>query len=170
MPNTDLELGPCQALFGVAGAEADLGETEGGIRVAWTTDVADLLTDQFGTQPQDQVITGQGARITIPLAEYTLTHMAQALNQTLVSGNLIEGGRLVGTKMTAQAKSLLLKAYVDGSASELTENWIRFPLAAPVGSPEIAFSKADQRIIEIEFIAFPDVLNILYYIGDETAS
>ena len=33
MPNTDLELGPCQALWGTAGAEADLGETEGGVRI-----------------------------------------------------------------------------------------------------------------------------------------
>ena len=170
MPKTDLELGPCQALFGAAGSEADLGETEGGVRVVWTTDVADLLTDQFGSQPQDQVITGQGARITVPLAEYTVAHMGIALNQSLISGVLIEGDRLVGSKMTSRAQSLLLKEYVDGAVSALPVNWIRFPLAAPVGSPEIAFSKADQRIIEIEFIAFPDVLNILYYIGDETAS
>ena len=170
MPNTDLELGPCQAKWGAAGSEADLGETEGGVRVVWTTDVADLLTDQFGSQPQDQVITGQGARITVPLAEFTVAHMGLALNQSLVGGVLVEGDRLVGSKMSDKGQSLLLKAYVDGAVSELPADWIRFPIAAPVGSPEIAFSKADQRIIEIEFIAFPDVLNILYYIGDEAAS
>jgi len=170
MAREDLTLGPCEVSFGTAGAEADLGRTEGGVRVAFATDVADLMSDQWASQPEDQVITGQGARVTVPLAEYTLDNLAIALNQTLVGGALIEGERLVGTKMSDQGQSLLLKAYVDGSVSTDEEDWMRFPVAAPVGSPEILFSRGDQRIIEIEFICFPDGTDILYYIGDESAS
>jgi len=170
MAREDLDLGPCQVNYGVADAEVDLGRTEGGVRVAFATDVADLMSDQWGTQPEDQVITGQGARITVPLAEYTLENLAIALNQDLLFDELIEGGRLVGTKMRSLAQSLLLKKYVNGVVSQDDLDYMRFPVAAPVGNPEILFSKSDQRIIEIEFIAFPDANDILYFIGNEIAS
>lgn len=166
MAREDLELSPCAVYFGVLAAEVDLGRTEGGVRVAFSTDVADLMSDQWGTQPEDQVITGQGCRVTAPLAEYTFTNLAIALNQE-VTGELIAGERLVGTKMSDQAQSLLLKEYVDGAVSEDSKNWMRFPVAAPLGNPEILFSKTDQRIIEIEFVCFPDASDVLYYIGDE---
>lgn len=171
MAREDMELGPCAIYFGTYGSEVDLGRTEGGVRVAFTTDVADLMSDQWGTQPEDQVITGQGARVTVPLAEYTISNLAIALNQeVLYTDELIEGGRLVGTKMSSKGQSLLLKEYLNGVVSENEENWMRFPVAAPVGNPEILFSKSDQRIIEIEFVAFPDTDDNLYYIGDEISS
>ena len=170
MAREDMELSPVAVYFGTVDAEENLGRTEGGVRVAFTTDVADLMSDQWGTQPEDQVITGQGARVTVPLAEYTLDNLALALNMTVVGDALIEGERLVGTKLSDVANSLLLKEYKDGVVSEDSKNWIRFPVAAPVGNPEIIFSRTDQRIIEIEFVCFPDSDNILYYIGDESAS
>ena len=170
MARADLDLGPCQVNYGTAGAEVDLGRTEGGVRVAFATDVTDLMSDQWGTQPEDGVITGQGARITVPLAEYTLANLAIALNQDLVGDELIEGGRLVGTKLRSLADSLLLKKYVDGEVSQDDTDYMRFPVATPVGSPEILFDKNTQRIIEVEFIAFPDSDDILYFIGDEATS
>ena len=172
MAITDLDLGPCQVLFGVhAGdAEVDLGRTEGGVRVAFSTDVADLATDQRGTTPEDQVVTGQGALITVPLAEYNLTNLGLALNQDVIGDALIEGENIVGTKLSSKANSLLLKKYVNGAPSIDEEDWIRFPEAAPQGNFEISFSKDGQRIIEIVFTAFPDDSEILYYIGDEAAS
>ncbi len=173
MAKEDLELSPCQVNLGTAGSEADLGRTEGGVRVAFSTDVADLMSDQWGTQPEDQIITGQGCRVTVPLAEYTIDNLAIALNQTVIGTGgheLIEGDRLVGTKMSIQAQSLLLKEYLNGVVSANEDNWMRFPVAAPVGNPEILFSKTDQRIIEVEFVCFPDANDILYYIGNESAS
>ena len=166
MPMSGLDLGPCQVLFGTEGAETDLGKTEGGVEVAFTTDVADLASDQHGTSPEDQVIVGQGATITVPLAEYTLEHLATALNQTL-DGDVIDGANLVGTKMSTKAQSLLLKKYVNGAVSTDQDDWMRFPKAAPQGSPTIRFSKSDQRIIEVVFTAFPDDSDNLYYIGEE---
>ena len=170
MAKDDMEISPCAVYFGTAGAEADLGRTEGGVRVAFTTDVGDLMSDQWGTQPEDQVITGQGCRVTVPLAEYTIENLAIALNQDITGDALIAGDRLVGTKMSSKAESLLLKEYVDGTVSEDDKNWMRFPVAAPVGSPEILFSKTDQRIIEVEFMCFPDATDVLYYIGNEVVS
>lgn len=170
MAKEDLELSPCRVYFGTEGSEEDLGRTEGGVRAAFTTDIGDLMSDQWGSQPIDGVFTGQGVTVTVPLAEITLENLAIALNQTVVGDALIEGERLVGTKLSDQGQSLLLKKYVDGSISTDAEDWLRFPVAAPVGSPEITFSRSDQRVIEVEFRCFPDSSDILYYIGDESAS
>jgi len=166
MAMSGLDLGPCEVSFGTEGAEADLGKTEGGVEIAFVTDVADLASDQYGTSPEDQVIVGQGATITVPLAEYTLENLAIALNQTLV-GDGIDGANLVGTKLSTKAQSLLIKKYVDGVVSTDEDDWMRFPSAAPQGSPTIRFSKSDQRIIEVVFTAFPDASDNLYYIGEE---
>lgn len=170
MAREDLELGPCQVSFGTEGAEVDLGCTDGGVTVSFITDAGDLMCDQFGTQPVDQVITGQGAEVRVPLAEITLDNLALALNQTVISDALIEGENLVGTKMSTYGQSLLLRKYVDGEASADPADWMRFPVAAPLGSPEVSFSRDTQRVIEVVFKCFPDSNDILYYIGDESAS
>jgi len=172
---SDLDLGPCRVYYGTAAAEVDIGKTQGGVRVTFSEDVADLLSDQYGTQPEDQVITGTGAEIVVPMADYTLDSLATALNQSKLTLGLdsgIAGERLVGTKKATPTtgKSLLLKKYVDGAISADTQNWIRFPIAAPVGNVEIAFDGSNQRIIEATFRAFPDANSRLYFLGDETAA
>lgn len=172
-----LDLGPCRVYYGThAGdAESDLGKTQGGVRVAFAEDTADLLSDQWGSQPEDQVITGNGVEIIVPLADYTLDSLEIALSQTelhIGADSGISGERLVGTKKgtPTTGKSLLLKKYVDGEISEDTQNWMRFPVAAPIGNFEVMFDAASQRIIEVTFRAYPDDNDRLYFIGDETAA
>lgn len=168
-----LELGPCQILFGTKDAEIDIGKTEGGIVVTFATDVVDLMSDQFGTSPEEQVITGQKATIVCPIAEVTLENLAFALNQTLKAigaDSGIAGENIVGTKLSTKANSLLIKKYVDGSPSDDTQDWMRFPKAAPQGNFDFAFSKDSQRIVSVTFTGFPDATGNLYYLGDETAA
>jgi len=172
MAIADMELGPCQVLFGDEDSEVDLGRTEGGVVITWITDLTDLMSDQYGSQPEDQVVTGMGATIVVPLAENTKFNWALALNQSVsAGGNLVEGASIIGTKLYDQANSLLLKKYVAGSPSTDEADWIRFPKAAPSGNFETTLGKTNQRIIEITFTAFPDrTTNDLYYIGDESES
>ena len=168
-----LELGPCQVLFGTKDAEEDLGKTEGGVVATFATDVVDLMSDQYGTAPEDQVVSGQKATIVCPLADITLANLAIALNQTVKSigdDSGIVGENIVGTKLSTKAQSLLLKKYVDGAASTDTQNWLRFPEAAPQGNFDYSFTKDGQRIISLTLTAFPDDSNHLYYLGDETAA
>ena len=169
--SANLDLGPCRVYWG--SSQTDLGRTQGGVRVAFSTDAADLLSDQYGTQPENQVITGSGATITVPLAEYTLDNLAIALNQAVTALNSkhgIKGDSLVGTRMTSFADELLLKKYVDGSISSDTEDWIKFPSAAPLGNFEVPFDGSSQRIIEVVFRAFPNADDVLYFLGDEDAA
>ena len=168
-----LDLGPCAVFFGTEDAEVDIGKTQGGVKVKFSQAVADLLSDQYGTEPEDQVVTGHGAVITVPMADYTLANFAIALHKTVLelgaeSGILGDG--VVGTKLSTYAKSLILKKYVNGAVSEDEANWIRFPKAAAKAEPEIAFDGSTQRIITTEFRAFPNDSGILYYIGSKDAA
>lgn len=168
-----LDLGPCQVLFGTAAAEVDIGKTQGGVRVAFAEDVADLMSDQYGSQPEDQMITGHTATIVTALASYTVDNLAIALNQTSLTIDTKEGFKgssLVGTKLSTKGQSLLLKKYVDGVVSTNENDWIRFPVAAPTGAFEVTFDGATQRIIEVTFQAFPDGNDVLYFVGDEDAA
>ncbi len=168
-----LELGPCQVMWGTSGSEADIGKTEGGVIITFATDVVDLLSDQFGTAPEDQVVTGQKASVACPIADITLANLALALNQTVKTTGAdsgIAGENIVGTKLSSKAKSLLLKKYVDGSASSDTQDWVRFAKAAPQGNFDYSFTKDGQRIISVVFTAFQDDDGYLYYLGDETAA
>ena len=119
-----LDLGPCAVFFGTEDSEEDLGKTQGGVKVTFSQAVADLLSDQYGTEPEDQVITGHGAVITIPMADYTLANFAIALHKSVLDlgdDSGIKGDSVVGTKLSTYANSLILKKYVDG----LCDNHIR---------------------------------------------
>ncbi len=169
----ELELGPVQVYFGTAGSELDIGPTEGGVVVNFGMDVQDLMTDQTGTTPQDQVISGQPTSVTCPLASISFSNLGIALNQSVSTAGactLITGTNLTGTKLKlAKAKSLLLKKFVGGVPSTSPNDYFRFPQAAPAGTFELTFSRDGQRVIETEFRTFPDSLGNSYYIGDETA-
>ncbi len=172
MASTDLELGPCQILFGVEDNETDLGQSEGGVVVTFETTKVDLKSDQYGDTPIDGVFTGQSVKVTVPLAEITFNNLELALNQTKkVSGGKygIGGDNLVGVKLSDKANSLLLKKYVSGSPSTDTEDYLRFPKAAPTGTTKLDFNAKGQRILEVIFECQEDDHGYFYYLGDETA-
>ena len=74
------------------------------------------------------------------------------LNQSVSGGGgLVEGARLVGTKLSTKANSLLLKKYIDGSVSAIRENWIRFPNAAPQGNFETFGAKEQEQSLGVAF-------------------
>jgi hypothetical protein len=164
-----LDLGPCAVYYN----NADLGYTQGGVTVKFTEGVADLKSDQFGSEPMDQMVTGMGATITVPLANYTIDNLALALGRVKKNSSNNYGflGNLnVGTLKSGMGKQLICKKYVNGSVSNDEDNWITFPIAAPDGNIEIKFDGTNQRIIETTFRAFPANNNVLYIIGDANAA
>jgi len=173
MSGATLELGPCEVKFGTDDGEVDLGKTQGGVVVNFSQDGADLMSDQYGTQPEDQVITGHGATIVTPMAKFDATNLALALNQTkkaLGDQEGVKGSSLVGTKRSVKGQSLLLTKYVNGAVSTDENDRMRFPNAAPDGNFSVNFSVSDQRVMEVTFIAMPDASDVLYFLGDEDAA
>ena len=153
-----LELGPCGVFFGTAGAEVDLGKTLGGVSIKITDDSVDLKSDQYGTGPEDSVITGTTVTVEMSLAEITFDDLAIALNQTKF-GTLLTGGipgeSNVGTAMLANSDSLVLKKYVAGAVSATATNHITFPAAHAVGDIELSYDADNQRVMKVMFKCFP---------------
>ncbi len=180
-----LELGPCQVKFGTAGSETDLGKTHGGVTIKIVDDSVDLHSDQYGSSPEDTVITGTTVEVETALAEVTFDELAIALNQTKF-GTLLTGGipgeNNVGTSMLDNAQQLVLTKYVDGSASSDATDVITFPAASPVSDVELTYDADNQRVLKLTFKCFPKVVNaawgtgtandktVTYYFGDETAA
>jgi len=178
-----LELGPCQVKFGTAGSEVDLGKTQGGVVIHLSQDVTDLMSDQFGSAPEDAVITGDHAEVEIPFAELDFDLIASILNQTKFGANAgVPGENNVGTQMLANAQSLLLIKYSAGVPSTDLADQIRFPAAHPKSDVELTYDAENQRVLKATFRCFPKIVNanwgtaspanktVLYIFGDETAT
>jgi len=178
-----LELGPCGVFYGTAGSEVDLGKTHGGVTIRMSDDRVDLKSDQYGTGPEDTVITGTAVEVEMALAEVTFDELAIALNQTKFGTALtggIPGENNVGTSMLANAQQLLLKKYVDGGVSTDKTTWITFPAACPVSDVELTYDAENQRVLKLVYKCFPVSVTakwgtssdnakiVSYYFGDET--
>jgi len=177
-----LELGPCDVLYGTAGSEVSLGKTNGGVSLTIKDDSVDLVSDQNGSSAEDTIITGTTVEVSMALAEITMEKLNQILqpNVAVPSDNFAAGENKVGLSLLANSKSLLLKKYVNGAVSELPENWVTFPAAAPVGDVEMSYDASNQRVLNATFKCFPkDVTanwdssspttkNVAYFFGDET--
>jgi hypothetical protein len=172
-----LELGPCAVYYGTAGAEADIGATVGGVKFTSTMDVADLLSDQTGTSPDDQVITGMGAEIEIPFAYVDIESFAKVVpgatlyTQATPYKKLLQVVPPVGTSLRSTAKSLILKKIVGGVASTDKNDWYTFPIAACVTNIELTFDASTQRRITARFRAFKNrTTGVLFIQGDSTTT
>lgn len=167
----DMELGPCQVLFGPDGSEVDLGGTQT-VDLSITTSTADLKRDQFGDMAYDKVITGHGATVTVNLTDITFANLAVALNQTARtngSDNAVAGTNKVGTKLRAIAQSLILKKYVSGIVSTDEDDWfIARKAAALAEEVKQTFDATTQRILTVQFYLFFDDSNFLYIFGKES--
>lgn len=179
-----LELGPCSVAFGTAGSEVDLGKTYGGVTVRISDDSVDLKSDQYGSSPEDSVITGTTCEVELSLAEMDMDTLADALGQTAGGGtpDFVPGENKVGTSMLANGESLLLIKYVDGAESTDLKDQIRFPAACPMSNVELSYDAENQRVLKLTYKCFPKVVNanwgsgtpsdktVLYIFGDETVT
>lgn len=73
-----VDIGPCWARFGTAGSEADLGWTQGGVKVSLATESTEIEADQE-TDPIFDNITKRPISVSVPAIEYTLELIAMAL-------------------------------------------------------------------------------------------
>ncbi len=179
MAYEDLELGPCEAWFGLEGAETNLGPTQGGVKATIPMATADLKEDQKGDAPVDQVITGMGpAEIDIPLAEWAMATLASVIPGAIQTTDAATPTKIkvtitppIGTTLRSLAKRLILKKVVGGVVSTNRADWVTFPVAAPICDLEMTYDATSQRVINAKFRAFPDAsTGALYWFGDEDAA
>lgn len=173
-----LELGPCKVEFN----SVDFGKTLGGVVIRFKDDYVDLKSDQYGTAPEDTIITGNYADVEVPLAELDFAKIAVALNQSVFGSSAgVAGENNVGTSLKTSGAALVLTKYVNGAPSTNAADKITFPLASCVTDAEMTYDAANQRVMKAMFKAYYTTVNanwgtgtpgdktVLYYFGDETA-
>jgi len=177
MPEFDLS--PCYVYWGVAGAEASLGMTFGGVNVSIQEQKADVKFDQAGDVPVDKVHMGYLIEITCNLAEVSVD-----LFSTIMQGAAYT---IDGTKEKAvitppigandrdyHSGSLILKRVINGIASADPNDWFTYPVASPSIMGDMNFNATNQRAIPVKFTCYQretlGVYSDIMTVGDETAT
>jgi len=170
-----LELGPCQVEYD----SADLGKTNGGVTVTIKDDSVDLVSDQYGSSPEDTIITGTSVEVTMALAEIDISTLESILQPQIdtagetSSADAVAGRNKVGTSLLTEGAILKLTKYAGGAPSTDAKDVLVFPAAAPLGDVELSYDASNQRVLNATFKCFPGIVNsedCIYYIGDESAT
>lgn len=162
-------LGPCQILF----KGADLGKTEGGVRVISSQQSVELHTDQDGETPVDEYKTGTKVSVTGNLAEITLANFAAMFHTTVtVDGTKqkVEVTPGVGTSLKDQGGVLIVKPYVAGVVTTNANKWITLQQAGMKANIDLAFDRSTQQVMAFEAVGYPDSTSLIATFGDTTAT
>jgi hypothetical protein len=161
--------------------DVDFGFTKGPVKLDVTAQVLNLMADQLGTTPANKIITGIEAKVTIPLAEYTLVNIKRSFANAVPLQDDVTAGHkrvdlrpLAGKSLLSRAKKITIKPIDPITAIETTNKdlWITIPLASPDETTiGLELGTESQRVINATFYCFPDTANsnrVLYF-GDGTA-
>jgi hypothetical protein len=132
--------------------KVDLGETNGG--TTWTIEIdeKEIMKDQEGTKPADLLRTGLSHMITTSLAEGTVERLALIDRNMKASGagKSLNFSAELFTSSRENAKTLVLRDINDNSIG----GKIKFYLACPKLTGEIAYGPDQQKIYGVEFYCF----------------
>jgi hypothetical protein len=120
----NVKMGVCRVTFdGV-----DLGYTKGGVDVTVTTETKQIMVDQFGNAPIDEIITGRSVKAKLPLAETTLENMVR----------IMPGAVLVNTGGVKASGNVTLLTAVPVEGDTVTINGVVFTFSDdPVGVNDV---------------------------------
>ncbi len=171
------ELGPCQILYGDVGTSegglTDLGKTLGGVNFTVEETFQELRTDQDGESPVGETITGTKVKIAANLTDITLANLAFILKSTVITDGAKQKVLVSpnsGYSLLDNARKVVLKPYVDGSASTDANDWITLTKAGIRAAIDLAYNSNDQRVIAFEATGYVDDNDTIAVLGDETAS
>lgn len=179
MPGSDqypeqLELGPCEILFGTAGAEVSIGAMVGGATLSIEPLLADLKKDSFGDGIYDQQIVGANAMLEGSLGDLNMDALAAVIPGAVLTDDgqaTPVQSRLtisvpVGTSLRDNALSLVLKRIIEGDVTTDENHWYTFPIAGVVSNVALVFNATDQRSVPVTFRILPDAsTKVLGYKG-----
>lgn len=164
---TKVQLGVCTVSYN----GLDLGHTMGGVEVVYKPTHKDITVDLYGDTKVEQVLTGEQLTAKVPLAEYTIANLRNALPQSTFAG-------AANTRITIGAKA-------GKSGKAVAYQLVLHPVSQGTRAYDVVFYKAyvssqitlkhtnkDEKIIEITFEALLDETksdgNYLGLIGDST--
>ena len=165
---TQVQVGACSVSFN----GLDLGHTKGGVEVTYEPTHKDVSVDKYGETVIQKRLTGEKLSAKVPLAEYTIANLRNAIPQSTFAGAAnarITIGASAGQLATADAYQLVLHPLTEGTRRHDVVIY-----KAYVASTVVLPHKIDEeKIIEVTFEALLDETksdgNYLGLIGDSTA-
>lgn len=156
--STNGALGPVRATWdpiletGDTGDNILLGDTQG-TSVAYSVMKSPLTSDQDGSEPFNQVVSGISLTITINLVKTSFDILAAIIQGFEVYGSASDEGVTIagsiGEDDLSIAKPMELIRILDGVPSTDDDNALIVPLAAPTGEVEWSFDATTQRVAAV---------------------
>lgn len=153
-------LGPCNFYFdspilaGDPGDDIFLGGTQGAT-LRYEQSKSPITYDQYGTEPANQVITGEKAELETNLVQTTLERIAAVLPGFVAHGAAADEGAsqasAIGLDDLTIAKVIRMVRTFGGVELTGGDEILYFPLGAPMGTAEWTFDASTQRVLGVSF-------------------
>ena len=166
-----LHLGPVNVYWDLNGTDEALIATEGGASIAFESQTAELMKDETGVTPVDEVHMGQKVTVTIQVADHDVALIPVLFPNVTVIGTTTkryEFRPATGLKLSSIAKTLTLVKVIDGEEStDPNDTWV-ICKAAPSGSVTLEYTKDKQSVYAVTFKGYADTSanNRIAYLGD----
>lgn len=165
---TNVQVGVCDVSFN----GVDLGHTLGGVVVSYEPEYKEVTVDAYGNTPVEKYLIGERLTAKVPLAEYTVANLRNAMPQATFAG--AANARItLGAKAGKSAKDDSYQLVLHPSREGTRRHDIVFYKAYVDSAIELSHTKDDEKVIEVTFIALVDETksdgNYLGLIGDSTA-
>lgn len=164
---TQVQVGVCSVLYN----GIDLGHTKGGVEVSYEPTHKDVSVDKYGETVVEKYLTGEKFTAKVPLAEFTIANLRNAMPQATFAGaanSRITLGASAGQAAKVDSYQLVLHPINQG-----TRRHDIVMHKAYVASQITLNHKVDEeKVIEVVFEALLDETksdgNYLGLIGDST--
>lgn len=164
---TKVKVGVCSVTFN----GVDLGHTSGGVEVSYEPTHMEVMVDKYGETVVEKYLTGEKFTAKVPLAEYTIANLRNAIPQSTFAGaanSRITIGASAGQAAKVDSAQLVLHPINEGTrAFDIVMH------KAYVASQVTLNHKVDEmKVVEVTFEALLDETksdgNYLGLIGDST--
>lgn len=164
---TKVKVGVCTVTYN----GLDLGHTMGGVEVTYEPQYMDVTVDKYGGTVVEKYLTGEKMTAKVPLAEYTIANLRNAMPNSTFAG--AANSRILLGKSAGQAAKAIAYQLVLHPQNEGTRAYDIVMHKAFVSSSITLPHKIDEeKLIEVEFEALLDETkadgNYLGLIGDST--
>ena len=165
---TNFQMGACDVEFN----SVDLGHTHGGVEVTYEAEYADYSVDLYGETVVDKRLKGERFTAKVPLAEYTIANLRNAIPQATFAGAAnarITIGAKAGKLASDDAAQLVLHPSQEGTR----RHDIVLHKAYVESVEPIVHNNDDPKVLMVTFVGLLDESksdgNYLGLIGDSTA-
>lgn len=165
MSATSIQLGVCSVTY----KGVDLGHTIGGVTVTYTPTYHETKVDKYGESVVEKFLVGERMSAKVNLAEFTLSNLQVAINQSTLQGDdSVSVGSNAGKKASVNAGLLVLHPLNAGTG--VRDYDVSIYKAVVTNELTIEHKNDGEKVLPVEFDGLIDENrsdgNMLGFIGD----